>query len=73
MEIVWNDNKNTIPFEIVDIGHTFLSRNNVYLKIEPITRKDGINRNAIDIENGKNMTFYDDEYVVPVVGKFVVG
>ena len=71
MEIVWNTNKK-VAFEMVDVGHTFLFGNTVYLKIEPITRKDGTNRNAIDIENGKNIAFYDDECVTPIVGKFVM-
>ena len=73
MEIVWNGNVNKVPFEYVDIGHTFMHNGDIYMRITNVYDADkNIVVNAVSIANGIVVTFYDDEYVTPVVGKFVM-
>ena len=73
MEIVWNGNINKVPFEVVDLGHTFMYNGDIYMRTTSIYNADtDIVVNAVNIANGIVVTFYDDEYVTPVVGKFVM-
>ena len=71
MEIVWNNNK--VPFEIVDVGHTFIYNDDIFMKTTSIyNADDNIVVNAVNIEDGIIITFYDDDLVTPVVGKFIM-
>ena len=69
MKIVWNNNINKTPFANVKEGDTFMFGTSMYIKAIPIGVQ---NINAINIENGNSIHFFDDEYVTPVVGKFVM-
>lgn len=72
MEVIWNKNINKVPFEVVDIGHTFIYNEEIYIRITNIpTCADRI-VNAVSIEDGLVVAFYDDEYVTPIEGKFIM-
>lgn len=73
MEIVWNDNINKVPFEYVDVGHTFMYNGDIYIKTTSIyNADDNMVVNAVDIESGMVTIFCDDDYITPVIGKFVM-
>lgn len=72
MEIVWNGNINKIPFEAVDVGDTFIYNEEVFMRLTNICNGENKIVNAVDIENGIVVTFYDDEYVTPIEGKFIM-
>ena len=72
MEIIWNGNINKVPFEVVDVGHTFMYNDDIYMSITNILNHEDRIINAVNIKNGLVATFFDDEYVTPVVGKFVM-
>ena len=71
MEIVWNENQ--IHFEYVDVGHTFIYNNSIYMRVTNVYNSyNSIIINAVNIESGIVSTFCDDDLVTPVVGKFVM-
>ena len=73
MDIVWNGNVNKVPFEYVDLGHTFLYNNNIYMRVASVYNgKDEVVINAVNIQNGMVVTFFDDEYIMPIEGKFIM-
>ena len=72
MEIVWDRNINKVPFEMVDIGHTFIYNENIYMRTVNICNNADIIVNAVNIKNGFVATFCDDECVIPIEGKFII-
>ena len=72
MEVVWNGNVNKIPFEVVGIGDTFIYNAEVYMRITNIYNQTDRIVNAVSIEDGIVVNFYDDEYVTPIKGKFIM-
>ena len=71
MEIVW-DSINKVLFNKIDIGQTFIYNRNIFMKIRSIYDNENTRKNAINIESGIATTFYDDECVIPIKGKFVM-
>ena len=72
MEVVWNGNINKVPFEVVDVGHTFMYNGEIFMRIATIHKIEDVIVNAVAIENGIVVTFFDDEYVTPIKGKFIM-
>ena len=73
MEIVWNVNINKVPFEIVDVGHTFIYNHSIYMRITSVYNSyNSIIINAVNIKSGVVSTFCDDDLVIPIIGKFVM-
>ena len=72
MKVVWNGNVNKVPFEKVDIGDTFIYDEEVFMRIADICVGENKIINAVKIESGIVVTFYDDEYVTPIKGKFIM-
>ena len=71
MEVVRNENR--VHFEYVDVGHTFIYNNSIYMKINSVYNSyNTIIINAVNIESGTVSSFCDDDLVTPIVGKFVM-
>ena len=72
MEVIWNGNVNKIPFERVDIGDTFIYNEDIYMRITSVCNQEDRIVNAVCIEDGIVVNFWDDEYVTPIKGKFIM-
>ena len=71
MKVIWNGNVNKVPFEVVDIGHTFIYNEEIYMRMADVYSNERI-INAVSLEDGLVVSFYDDEYVTPIDGKFIM-
>ena len=72
MEIVWNGNVNKVPFKSVNIGDTFIYNADIFMRIASICNQEDRIVNAVCIEDGIVVNFWDDEYVTPIKGKFIM-
>lgn len=70
MEIIYNNNKNKVPFDELKEGDVFKYNDILFMKTMFISTEDKA-YNVVRLDNGR-CTDFIDEYVEPVKGKFIM-
>ena len=73
MNIQRNKERNTVPFENVQVGQVYEVANTIYLKIHPIYIDDGTIIDGINLETGQcQENFLDDTDIVVLLNATLI-